>query len=74
MLLAEDIASALECLRTLRDKRIAHPESIDQTELPQVLWEEIKKLLEVAKKVVGIMGNNYLNVHYYPFAISIHFS
>lgn len=64
ILSAEDIDSALKRLKTLRDKRIAHPESIDETELPQVLWGEIEKLLEVAKKVVGIMGSNYLNVDY----------
>lgn len=64
MLSAEDIDSALKRLKTLRDKRIAHSESIDETELPQVLWKEIEKLLEVAKKVVGIIGNNYLNVLY----------
>lgn len=59
-----DTNGALKRLKTLRNKRIAHPESIDETELPQILWKEIEKLLEVAKKVVGIIGNNYCGVCY----------
>lgn len=64
MLLEKDANSALKRLKTLRDKRIAHPEHIDETKLPQVYWREIDDSLKLAKEVIGIIGNNYLNVHY----------
>lgn len=61
---AEDIGGALERLKTFRDKRIAHSESIDETDLKQVFWKEIDLLIELAQKVVGLIGNHYLNVLY----------
>lgn len=64
ILLAENTDNALKDLKTLRNKRIAHPEFIDEKELPHVLWKEIDNLIEVAKKIVGIVGNHYLGVFY----------
>jgi len=60
----ENIRSALDGLRELRDKRIAHSEAIDETKLRQILWRDIENLLKVAKEVVGIIGNHYLGVLY----------
>jgi hypothetical protein len=49
-------------LKALRDKRIAHHESINETKIPSVLWKQIDDLLEIAKKVVGVIGNHYLGI------------
>lgn len=62
MLLAEDIDGALEGLKNLRDKRIAHSEAIEETDLSQVLWKEIDSLIELVHKVVRIIDTHYLQV------------
>jgi hypothetical protein len=62
MLPPKDKGGGLDRLKKLRDKRIAHSEAI--IELPEIFWREIEEPLEVAKKVVGIIGNHYLNVLY----------
>ena len=51
-------------LKTLRDKRIAHPEDISAESLPKPTWGAVEELLSAPKDVVGIIGDGYLSTVY----------
>ena len=54
----------LAALKTLRDKRIAHPEDISVESLPKPTWSAVEELLTPAKDIVGIIGDGYLSTAY----------
>ncbi len=56
---------ALRALKTLRDKRIAHPEDIDLETIEKTTWEHAEKLLIVPRGIVGILGDAYLATAYW---------
>lgn len=57
--------AALRALKTLRDKKIAHPEDIDLTAIEKTTWEEGEKLLVLPRGVVGVIGDAYLSTAYW---------
>ena len=64
--LVPDISNneTLAALKTLRDKRIAHPEDISVESLPRPTWGAVEDLLTPAKDIVGIIGDGYLSTAY----------
>jgi hypothetical protein len=56
-------SASLNALKSLRDKRIAHPERSKPTGLPTTSWEEALKLLEVPREALAVCGA-YTNVAY----------
>lgn len=54
----------MEAIKNIRDKRLAHNESIDEAKISVVLWQELENLVELAKSVLGIIGNHYLGSLY----------
>lgn len=59
-----DNAQALQALKTLRDKNIAHPEAIRPEDLPQATFAQIHGIVALARTFVGAIGLGYLNVVY----------
>lgn len=59
-----DLSRALDSVRTIRDKRIAHDEKVKVTDLPKVTWVELNKLLDYAKSFIGVIGWGYLSTAY----------
>jgi hypothetical protein len=59
-----DNARALQALKTLRDKNIAHPEAIRPEDLPKTTFAQIDELVALARTFVGLVGIGYLNVAY----------
>lgn len=59
-----DNTEALRALKTLRDKRIAHPEAIELTEIEKTTWGQAEPLLSIARTTVGIIGDAYLSTAY----------
>jgi hypothetical protein len=59
-----DNAQALQALKTLRDKNIAHPEAIRPEDLPKATFAQIDELVALARAFVGAVGIGYLNVAY----------
>lgn len=55
---------ALQALKTLRDKKIAHPEDIDLATIEKTTWEQAEMLLVLCRYIVGIIGDAYLNIPY----------
>lgn len=55
---------ALEALRTLRDKVVAHPEAIRLEDIPKPLYHEIEDLVELARAFVAVVGFGYLSIAY----------
>ncbi|MBN3960376.1 hypothetical protein [Nostoc sp. NMS8] len=51
-------------IRDVRDKRVAHHESIDETKIESIMWRHLDDLLVRAKKIVGVIGNHYLGSLY----------
>jgi len=47
---------ALNTLRTLRDKRIAHPERVSIESLPSTTWESALSLLKVPTEALAVVG------------------
>lgn len=58
------IADSLIAIKTLRDKTIAHPESVCTSTLPTATLEEVDVLVRLAKQFVGIIGWGYLSIAY----------
>jgi hypothetical protein len=56
-----DSSDVLRALKTLRDKRIAHPEAIDLAKIEKTTWGEAETLLQIARTTVGIIGDAYLS-------------
>lgn len=61
---AEGLHKALDALKTLRDKVIAHPEAVKQDDLPKATLQEIRELVEFAKLFVSTIGFAYLSTVY----------
>jgi hypothetical protein len=59
-----DNALALQALKTLRDKNIAHPEAIRPDDLPKATFAQIDELVALARTFVGVVGIGYLSVAY----------
>jgi hypothetical protein len=47
---------ALEVLKTLRDKRIAHPERVKVESLPATTWQDAESLLKIPTEALAILG------------------
>jgi hypothetical protein len=60
-----DKNNALRALKTLRDKKIAHPEDIDLDTIEKTTYEQAEKLLNLPRGIVGILGNAYLATAYW---------
>ena len=61
-----ELSRALNALKTMRDKSIAHNEVVDVSQVPEATptYGEIRKLLDYAKKFLGIVGIGYLTTVY----------
>ncbi len=60
----EGLSEALDALKTLRDKFVAHPEAVKPEDLPKTTFREISQLLGFAKFFVSTVGVAYLNKFY----------
>lgn len=58
------LSQALDSVKTIRDKRIAHDEKVEITNLPEVTWVELNNLLSYAKNFIGAIGWGYLGHAY----------
>jgi len=59
-----DMPRALNALKTVRDKAIAHREAIEISGLKIPSYAKIDQLVDLAKKFVIIVGNGYLGMNY----------
>ena len=59
-----DNARAVLALKTVRDKKIAHPEAISSEHLPKSTFADIDQLASFAKAFIGAVGFGYLNIAY----------
>lgn len=55
---------AVENIKTLRNKKIAHPEMISDAELPPTTFGDIKLIIDFAKQFVATIGIAYLSIIY----------
>jgi AbiU2 len=53
---------AIEALKTLRDKALAHNEHVENIEGPT--WKALGELIDIAKKLVAVLGWAYLGTAY----------
>ncbi|WP_193200384.1 hypothetical protein [Nostoc sp. MG11] len=51
-------------IKCVRDKQLAHNESIDDTKVPSIYWEFLEKLLENAQTIVIVLGKHYTGKYY----------
>lgn len=58
-----ELSPAIAKLKTARDKRLAHHESVD-TEITAATYAEIRQLIELAKEFLAITGSAYLSTVY----------
>ncbi len=58
-------SDSLRALKTLRDKKIGHPENIDIEDIEKTTWENAERLLELPRSVAGIVGDAYLSTAYW---------
>lgn len=58
------MSQALDSVKNIRDKRIAHDENVAVERLPRVTWLELNKLLDYAKSFIGAIGWGYLSTAY----------
>jgi hypothetical protein len=56
--------SAMKAIKNIRDKRLAHSELIDETEILPIIWQQIDDLIALAKTLLGVIGNSYLGSLY----------
>lgn len=54
----------MKAIKSIRDKRLAHDESIDESKISVIMWQELDNLVELAKSILGIIGNHYLGSLY----------
>ena len=59
-----DLGRALDALKANRDKKVAHSEAIQSSELPKTTWTAAYNLLQWAKDFIGTLGWAYLSVAY----------
>ncbi|MDE2466035.1 MAG: hypothetical protein KGO02_20310 [Alphaproteobacteria bacterium] len=57
-------ARALQALKTVRDKTVAHPEGIGLDQLPKSTFADIDRLVALAKAFLGAVGFGYLSTAY----------
>mgnify|MGYP001277041165 CR=1 FL=1 len=62
LIVADDRTNAIDALRTIRDKAIAHNEQVETVEGPT--WQAIADLIAIAKKLVAALGWAYANTAY----------
>lgn len=55
---------ALAAIKTLRDKKVAHPEDISIETLQKTTWAMAEELLQYPKDVLGVIGDGYLSTVY----------
>ncbi len=60
----EGLSEALDSLKTLRDKFVAHPEAVKPGDLPRTTFHKISQLLGFAKFFVSTIGVAYLRKFY----------
>ncbi len=60
---AHELSPAIGKLKTVRDKRLAHHESVE-SDVSAATYAEIQQLLEIAKEFLSIMGSAYLSTAY----------
>ncbi len=58
-----ELSPAIAKLKTVRDKRLAHHESV-ASDISAATYAEIQQLLEIAKEFLSIMGSAYLSTAY----------
>jgi len=58
------LSKALDSVKKIRDKRIAHNEKVEVISLPKVTWVELNNLLSYAKNFIGAIGWGYLGSAY----------
>jgi hypothetical protein len=51
--------NALNALKTLRDKRIAHPERVRVESLPATTWEDADTLLKIPIEALAVLGGYF---------------
>ena len=56
---------ALNALKALRNKKIAHPEDINLESIEKTTWEEAEELLVPMRGIIGIVGDAYLSTAYW---------
>lgn len=59
-----EISQALEAHKARRDKSVAHPDAIEEYQLPRTTWEASLEALSAAKEVLGVIGWSYLRTAY----------
>jgi len=59
-----EIHDALDALKKVRDKALAHREAIEVSGLRLPSYAKIDKLVDLAKKFVVVVGNGYLGRNY----------
>ena len=59
-----EIHDALDALKKVRNKVIAHREAIESSELKLPTYAKIDQLVNMAKKFVVVVGNSYLGGNY----------
>ena len=57
-----ELSRSLTIHKTRRDKSVAHPEAVDPATLPATTWEDTRRLLDVAKQTVGVVGFTYASL------------
>jgi hypothetical protein len=57
-----ELSRTLVVHKTRRDKSVAHPEAVDPTTFPVTTWEDSKRLLDIAKHAVGVIGLTYASL------------
>ena len=55
---------ALQALKTVRDKTVAHPEAIAFSELPKTTYSDLDRLVALARTFVSAVGFGYLSTAY----------
>lgn len=59
-----NLSRALDSVKKIRDKRIAHDEKIETIDIPKVTFVELNNLLNYAKNFVEAIGWGYLSIAY----------
>lgn len=62
--LADGGPTGLNALKFRRDKKLAHPEAINVTDIPPITYKQIHDLLSFAKDFIATVGLSYLSIVY----------
>jgi hypothetical protein len=55
---------ALDSLKTIRDKALAHRENVPAASIPRTTWEPIDEMIRHAKCTVAVIAGGYLSIGY----------